>query len=191
MRKGKAGLVDTGDIAARIRWARGQRVLLDSDLAALYGVTTKAFNQAVRRNIDRFPADFLLQLTDDEAGSLRSQIVTLKTGRGQHRKYPPLAFTEHGCLMLSNVLRSARATEVSVLIVRAFVQLRGAMAASRELAERVDALSATLQRQGRKLATHEHAILKLLAEIRRLTQFPESPSKPIGFTADIRSDDPP
>jgi phage regulator Rha-like protein len=184
-------LIDSGDIAARIRWARGQRVLLDSDLAALYGVTTKAFNQAVRRNIDRFPADFLLQLTDDEAGSLRSQIVTLKTGRGQHRKYPPLAFTEHGFLMLSNVLRSARATEVSVLIVRAFVQLRGAMAASRELAERVDALSVMLQRQGRKLATHEHAILKLLAEIRRLTQFPESPSKPIGFTANIRSDDPP
>jgi hypothetical protein len=125
MKKGNAGLVDSDDIAARIRWARGQRVLLDSDLAALYGVTTKAFNQAVRRNMDRFPDDFLLRLTDDEAGSLRSQIVTLKTGRGQHRKYPPLAFTEHGCLMLSNVLRSARATEVSVLIVRAFVRGAG------------------------------------------------------------------
>ena len=111
------------DATRQIRSLRGQRVLLDSDLAALYGVTTKAFNQAVRRNIDRFPSDFVLQLTEAEAKSSRSQTVTLKPGRGQHRKYPPLAFTEHGCLMLSNVLRSSRAMEVSVLIVRAFVQL--------------------------------------------------------------------
>ncbi len=178
-----------GDIAGRICNVRGQRVLLDSDLAVLYGVTTKAFNQAVRRNFDRFPADFLLQLTDEEARALRSQSVTLKTGRGRHRKYLPLAFTEHGCLMVSNVLRSPKATEVSVLIVRAFVRLRGAIAANRDLVERMDDLSVTIRRQGRRLATHERAILKLLAEIRRLTQFPESPSKPIGFTADIgRSD---
>ena len=130
-----------------------KRVLLDFDLAALYDVTTKAFNQAVRRNIDRFPSDFVLQLTEAEAKSSRSQTVTLKPGRGQHRKYPPLAFTEHGCLMLSNVLRSSRAMEVSVLIVRAFVQLRGAIAANRELSDRVDALSVTLHGQGRKLAT--------------------------------------
>lgn len=175
------------DVTHRIRTVRGQRVLLDTDLATLYGVSTKAFNQAVRRNIDRFPSDFVLQLTEDDAKSLRSQTVTLKTGRGQHRKYLPLAFTEHGCLMVANVLRSSRATEVSVLIVRAFVQLRAAIATNRELSDRMDVLSAKIRGQGRRLATHERAILKLLAEIRRLTQFPESPSRPIGFTADIRS----
>jgi hypothetical protein len=92
---------------------RGQRVLLDSDLAALFGVTTKAFNHAVRRNVGRSPSDFLLQLTKDEANSLRSQTVTLKLGRGRHRKYLPMAFTEHGCLMLSSALCSARAARIA------------------------------------------------------------------------------
>jgi len=92
---------------------RGQRVLLDADLAELYGVSTKVLNQAVRRNIDRFPADFMIQLSPEEAGSLRSQIVTLDAGRGRHRKYLPYAFTEQGVAMLSGVLHSPRAVAVN------------------------------------------------------------------------------
>jgi len=99
----------------------------------------------------------------------------------------PRAFTEHGCLMLSSVLRSLQAVEISVLVVRAFVQMRAALAANLELAARVDELGREIDRQGEKLVTHDQAILKLLAEIRRLTRFPEPASRPIGFTADIGS----
>lgn len=144
-------------VASQIRIVRGQRVLLDSDLAALYGVSTKAFNQAVRRNIERFPSDFLLQLTDSEMDSLRSQIVTLKTGRGQHRKYMPLAFTEHGAIMAATILNSPRAVEMSVYVVRAFVKLREVLASHAELA--------------RKLETLEKSVASLDANTRR--QFEE------------------
>jgi hypothetical protein len=103
---------------------RGHKVLLDADLAALYGVTTKRFNEQVRRNATRFPEDFMFRLSAEEWDSLRSQLATLKTGRGQHRKYLPLAFTEHGAIMAATILNSPRATEVSVYVVRAFVRLR-------------------------------------------------------------------
>jgi hypothetical protein len=101
-------------ITHAIREIRGQRVLLDAELAALYGVTTKRLNEQVRRNLDRFPADFMFQLTAEEAGALRSHSATLKTGRGQHRKYPPFAFTEHGAIMAATVLNSPRAVEMSI-----------------------------------------------------------------------------
>ncbi len=127
-------------VASQIRVIRGQRVLLDSDLATLYGVTTKVFNQAVRRNIDRFPADFLLRLTGPEADSLRSQPVTLKKGRGQHRKNAPLAFTEHGAIMAAMILNSPRAVEMSVYVVRAFVKLREVLASHAELARKLEVL---------------------------------------------------
>jgi hypothetical protein len=107
-----------------LRLVRSQRVLLDSDLAALYGVTTSALNQAMRRNQGRFPPDFLLQLTSAEWESLRSQIVILKPGRGAHRKFLPVAFTEHGAIMAATILNSPRAVEMSVYVVRAFVKLR-------------------------------------------------------------------
>lgn len=100
----------------------------------------------------------------------------------------PVAFTEHGCLMASNVLHSDRAMDVSVLVVRAFARMRTALAVSAELASRVDELAQEVERQGGKLATHDAAILRLLAEIRRLTRFPEAPRRPIGFTADIGDD---
>jgi hypothetical protein len=103
---------------------RGQPVMLDTDLAALYGVPAKTLNQAVRRNVSRFPADFMFQLTEREATALRSQFVTLKTGRGQHRKYRPYAFTEQGIAMLSSVLHSERAIQVNIAVMRTFVQLR-------------------------------------------------------------------
>jgi len=127
-------------VASKIRIVRGQKVLLDADLAALYGVTTKAFNQAVHRNRDRFPADFLLQLNESEGESLRSQNATLKSGRGQHRKYTPLAFTEHGAIMAASILNSPRAVEMSVYVVRAFLKLREALASHVELARKLETL---------------------------------------------------
>lgn len=107
-----------------VREIRNARVMLDSDLARIYGVTTGALNRAVKRNRERFPADFMFQLTADEADSLRCQTGTLKVGRGQHRKFRPHAFTEQGVAMLSSVLRSRRAVLVNVEIMRAFVTLR-------------------------------------------------------------------
>ena len=117
-----------GEIAQRIHLIRGQRVVLDADLAAFYGETTKRFNQQVRRNLARFPADFMFQLDADEAKSLRLQFATLdaaggdgKPGRGRYSKYLPMAFTEHGAIMAATLLNSPRATELSVYVVRAFV----------------------------------------------------------------------
>ena len=119
---------------------RGERVMLDKDLAALYGVETKVLNQAVRRNRERFPADFMFQLTWEEARAhrLRSQTVTLK--RGQHRKHPPLAFTEQGVAMLSGVLRSRRAVAVNITIMRVFVRLRRMLGSNAELSRKLEGL---------------------------------------------------
>lgn len=132
-------------ITQRILLLRGQKVLLDTDLAALYDVPTKCFNERVRRNLERFPADFMFQLTGDEWAALRSQIATLKTGRGQHRKYLPHASTEHGAIMAATILNSPRATEVSVYVVRAFVRLRKMLASNAELAKRLDNLEQTTE----------------------------------------------
>src|SRR3990172_5060764 len=103
----------------RILRVRGIQVLVDADLAEIYGVTTKALNQAVKRNAERFPEDFMFQLSEEEADFLRSQTVTLKTGRGLHRKFLPYAFTEQGVAMLSGVLNSSRAAQVNISIMRA------------------------------------------------------------------------
>lgn len=129
-------------IARRIYLVRGQRVMLDSDLAELYQVTTKALNQAVRRNSRRFPDDFLFQLTEEEAAALRSQSVTSNQGRGG-RRYLPYAFTELGVAMLSSVLNSERAVQMNIVIMRAFVKLREVLAANKTLARRVEQLAAT------------------------------------------------
>jgi phage regulator Rha-like protein len=128
------------EVAHQIRVTRGQRVLLDAHLASLYGVSTKVLNQAVRRNTNRFPGDFLLSLSNQDVASLRSQIVTLKTGRGAHRKYPMLAFTEHGAIMAATILNSDRAVEMSVYVVRAFVKTRELLASNTELARELTAL---------------------------------------------------
>lgn len=129
-------------IEARILWLRGEKVLLDRDLADLYGVSTKQLNQQVRRNRERFPADFLLEVTWEELDALRSQTVTLDEagGRGRHRKHPPLAFTEQGVAMLSSVLRSPRAIRVNLEIMRAFVRLRRLVASHAGLARRLEEL---------------------------------------------------
>jgi hypothetical protein len=169
-------------VVSRIVELRGQRVMLDYDLAALYGVPTERLNEQVRRNKNRFPADFIFRITLDEWREMYPQIAgTLRRTRRSDRL--PLAFTEHGCLMASNVLRSTRAAEVSVLIVRAFVRMRSALAASTELALQVEKLSREVERQGGTLAGHHGAIQVLLDQIRRLTQFPETPKRSIGFTA--------
>jgi hypothetical protein len=128
------------DFDPHIVEVRGQRVMLDETLAELYGVPTKAFNQAVRRNRNRFPPDFLFELADEEWKSLRSQFVTLDVGRGRYRKYAPLAFTEHGAIMAATILNSARAIQMSVYGVRAFVRLRNSLATHTALAKELEAL---------------------------------------------------
>ena len=165
-------------IAGRIVTLRGQRVILDADLATLYGVETKRLNEQVRRNSARFPGDFMFALEQDEWEALRSQFATLKTGRGQHRKYLPYVFTEHGAIMAATVLNSPRAVEVSIFVVRAFVQLRELLAGHKELAKRLDELEARIER---KLMTHDQAIAGILDAIRQLMAPPPTKKRPIGF----------
>jgi hypothetical protein len=152
---------------------RGQKVLLDEALAALYGVDVKALNQAAKRNADRFPADFMFQLTAEENAVLRSRIVTLKSGSGRHRKFRPYAFTEQGVAMLSSVLRSRRAVRVNIEIMRAFVQLRQMLASHADLARKLAALEKKYDAQ-----------FKVVFDaIRELMAPPEPPRKRrIGFT---------
>jgi hypothetical protein len=165
-------------IARAICVLRGQKVLLDADLAALYGVATKVLLQAVKRNRERFPEDFMIQLEPEEWDALRSQIVTLKGGRGQHRKYAPYAFTEQGVAMLSSVLRSDRAIAANIQIMRAFVRMREMFASNKQLAQKLNQLE-------RKLQTHDEAITGILSAIRELMN-PDVPKRrPVGFTADL------
>ncbi len=165
-------------IAQSILLLRGHKVLLDADLAVLYGVTTKRFNEQVRRNRARFPADFMFQISEADWDSLRSRFATLKAGRGQHRKYLPYAFTEHGAIMAATILNTPRATDVSVYVVRAFVRLREVLGAHKELARRLDQLE-------RKLGTHDQAIAGILEAIRQLMAPPEPAKKRrIGFIRD-------
>jgi len=131
-------------VARQIRVIRGQRVLLDEDLAAIYGASTSALNQAMRRNRSRFPSDFVLELTASEWESLRSQIVILKTGRGRHRKFLPVAFTEHGAVMAATILNSPQAVQMSILVVRAFIAMRSALQDSKQLAAKLDALEKSM-----------------------------------------------
>ena len=163
-----------GDLAQRIQLLRGQRVVLDADLAAFYGESTKRFNQQVRRNAKRFPPDFMFLLDEDETKALRLQTATLKSGRGQHSKYLPLAFTEHGAIMAATLLNSTRATEISVYVVRAFVELRSVVAANR-------ALSSKLFQLERKVTRHDAAIAELMDSMQELLMPPDPPRRPIGF----------
>ena len=162
------------DIAQCIRIVRGKRVLLDADLAAFYGVSTKVFNQQVRRNLGRFPADFMFQLDESGYASLRSQFVTLKNGRGQHRKYLPLAFTEHGAIMAATLLNTPRATEISVHVVRAFIELRDLVAGNRAFAVKLGQLE-------RKVASHDESIHDLIDSMRQLLAPADPPKRSIGF----------
>lgn len=159
-------------LADQILTVRGQRVLLDADLAALYGVATKALKQAVRRNLARFPVDFAFTLTQQEFRDLRSQSVTSRWGGD---RYPPTAFTEQGVAMLSSVLRSKRAVAVNIAIMRAFVLLRRHLQEHSELARQ-------LQQLEQRVGTHDEQIAAVFEAIRRLlAPPPEPPRRRIGF----------
>jgi phage regulator Rha-like protein len=170
------------EIVRRIRVLRGQRVLLDTDLAALYGVPTKVLNQAIRRNSRRLPPDFLFRLTPEEWNSLRSQNVTLETGRGRHRKYPPFALTEHGAIMAANVLSSEQAIEMAIYVVRAFVRLRQLVAANTDLARKLSALERSMTTLD---AETRHQFRAVYRAIRALTKSRKVKSRPIGFTVSL------
>ena len=154
---------------------RGQKILLDSTLASLYGVETRALLQAVKRNRVRFPADFMFQLTNREVADLRSQTVTSSWGG---RRYLPFAFTEQGVAMLSSVLNSPRAIRANIEIMRAFVRLRQMISTNKELARKLDELE-------RKVSSHDKAIAGLIAAIRELaTPAPPKSARRIGFIVD-------
>ena len=177
---------------------RGQKVILDADLAGLYGVQTKVLNQAVKRNADRFPEDLMFQLTalewrnlksqfvtssfqppeEEEVGSLRSQFVTLKTGRGQHRKYMPFAFTEHGVLMTAMVLNSPESVAMSLFVIRAFVRMREQLAAKAMILKRLAEIGKTLLEQDQALGLIWEQLQPLLAPP------PDPPKRRIGFHPD-------
>ena len=182
-KKNKTALIAIEAIASRIVVLRGQRVMLDADLAALYGVTTKRLNEQVERNLERFPSDFMFRLTNHEVAILRSQFATSSSDARRlawgGRRYTPHAFTEHGALMAAMVLNSPRATEVSVYVVRAFVELRDTLVAHKQLAKRLDELESRLER---KLSTHDQTIAGILDAIRQLMVPPEPTKKRrIGF----------
>ena len=149
------------DIGQQIYFIRGHRVMLDSDLAELYQVQTKSLNRAVRRNISRFPKNFMFQLTDREHEFLRLQIGTLKIGRGGHRKYLPLVFTEQGIAMLSSVLNSDRAVDVNITIMRTFVKMREFLETNKELAKKLEIVE-------RKFTKHDVQFKAVFEAIRQL-----------------------
>jgi len=161
--------------------------MLDADLALLYGVGTKRFNEQVRRNTARFPSDFMFRLTRQEVTVLRSQIATSNDEpRHGGRRHLPLAFTEHGALMAANVLNSTRAAQVAIFIVRAFVALRESLAAHEDLVKRLDELEGHLEK---KLATHDQAIAGILSSIRQLMATPRSKQRPIGFVTTDKNEE--
>ena len=191
---GQKAIIPIGQIEQRILLIRGQRVMLDADLAGLYGITTKRLNEQVKRNIRRFPEDFMFQLTTKEWTDLTSQIAMSKaqsnrsqfaTGSQRHRdpRFTPYAFTEHGALMAANILRSERAIQMSVFVVRAFIRMRQMLIEQRGLASKLAELERKLTA---RLDVHETAITEVLRQIMRLLgpapePGPEPPKKRIGF----------
>jgi len=168
----KKSLVVVANIESKILLIRGQKVMLDADLAELYGVETRRLNEQVNRNRERFPEDFMFQLTAEEFANLKSQFATSSWGG---RRKLPYAFTEHGSIMAASVLNSPRAIEISVHVVRAFVRMRELVAGNKELAQKLNLLE-------RKVGAHDKAIAEIINAIRQLMA-PEAPKKkrPIGF----------
>ena len=166
-------IVSREAIESKIYLIRGQKVMLDRDLAELYEVSTKVLVQAVKRNVNRFPRDFMFRLENQDVAGLRSQIVTLNQGRGKHRKYLPYAFTEQGVAMLSSVLNSDRAVEVNIQIIRVFVQLREMIASHKDLAKRLNELEKKYDAQ----------FQIVFDAIRELIVPPDEDRRKIGFLA--------
>ena len=174
--------VSAGQIERAIHVVRGQRVILDSELAQLYGVTTAALNQAVKRNARRFPGDFAFQVSAQDFVSLKSQTVISKTGRGGRSKRP-WAFTEHGVAMLSSVLRSSTAAKVNIEIVRTFVRLRRLMATPGELVEQLKQLAETVQ-------LHDDQIRAISQVLQQMLEQPAKPARRIGFRREATGEPP-
>ncbi len=177
----KSTEVPVSNPAARIVTVRSQRVILDSDLAVLYGASTRRFNEAIKRNAARFPPDFSFRISHEEYAALMSQIAKSKPTRGGRRKLP-LVFTEHGAIMAAGVLNSPRAIEMSVYVVRAFIRLRQVLAGNEQLAHKLAALEhsvATLDSGTREKFEAVYAAIKAL-----MVQ-PPLKGRPIGFTADL------
>ena len=170
------------DIGPLIRTIRGQKVILDTDLARIFGVPTFRFNEAIKRNRVRFPGDFMFRLTSLEAESLRSQIAILKKGRGRHRKFLPYAFTENGAVMSANVLNSPEAVRMSVFVVRAFVKMRELLGGTEELARQLAELERKLTA---RLDVHESVIVDVLRRVMEILDPPPPPpettKRQIGF----------
>ena len=176
--KSEYDAASSAEISRTIVVLRSQRVILDRDLAALYGVSTKRLNEAVKRNARRFPADFVFRLTRFEVEILnRSQIATTSS-KHRNPRFPPFAFTEHGAIQAANVLNSSRAIEMGVHVVRAFVRLRELLASNKALAQKLDELE-------RKYRHHDKAIAAMLAAIRELMNPSPVKRRGIGFTAKV------
>jgi phage regulator Rha-like protein len=171
------GIVKGGDllpqeiIESKIFFIRGKKVMLDSDLADLYGVATKVLLQAVKRNLKRFPPDFMFLLNYQDVAALRSQIVTLKKVRGGHRKYPSYVFTEQGVAMLSSVLNSERAVQVNIAIMRAFVKLRELLASHKDLRRKIENME----------KKYDHQFKVVFEAIKQLIEPPVTPKRKVGF----------
>jgi len=181
-RKSKAtSLVPVARVERQIRVIRGSNVMLDSDLAGLYGVQTRALVQALKRNAARFPSDFVFQLSRDESAALRHQSGTSKPGRGG-RRHAPYAFTEHGAVMLASVLNSPIAIQASIAVVRAFVRLREVLSTTAEFRRKLDEIE-------RKLSDHDEKIAIAFDAIRQLMDEPDAETPPrqrIGFDAESK-----
>jgi phage regulator Rha-like protein len=166
----------------RIRSVRGRRVILDSDLAELYGVQTFRMNEVVKRNPNRFPDDFMIRLSREEFDSLTSQTAMSKGGRGGRRTLP-FAFTEHGVAMLSSVLNSERAIEINLMVIRAFIRMRELVAANKEIATRVDKLERSHKRAASVIEVLVEDIGKLEKDVRQMQALPAPKKRRIGFSA--------
>jgi len=183
----KRDIIPVEPVESLIRVIRGQRVILDTDLARVYGVSTKMLNQAVKRNRERFPSDFMFQLTAEDVANVRSQFATaseeamrsqIVTASKRNVRYLPFAFTEYGAFQASNVLNSPQAVQMGVFVVRVFVKMRETLVAHHELAEKLAELERSLVA---RLDTHDHLISGIIKELHRLGSPAEQPRKQIGF----------
>jgi len=161
-------IISEETVASRIHFVRGQKVMLDSDLAALYGVETRVLNQQVKRNVERFPVEFMFQLTEIEWENLMSQIATSSWGG---RRKMPFVFTEHGAVMLASVLKSKQAVDASIFVVRAFIKLREFLNSHKELAKKIDELE----------GKYDKRFQAVFEAIKQLVQKENKPRKPFGF----------
>lgn len=163
-------------ILSKIYLIRGKKVMLDKDLAAMYQVETKAFNQSVRRNLQRFPEDFMFQLTKEEDAYSRSQNVTLNKGRGTNTKYLPYAFTEQGVAMLSSILNSELAIKVNIQIIRIFTRMREMLSTHKDILLKLEEME-------KKIGVHDQDIQVIFSYLKQLLDPPHPPRRRIGFNA--------